>query len=197
MTRFANKGGVLAPSLLQGGGRVSLVIRWPRATHHTSCGVFVCSMKLAVSCTPTPPHPTPPPPLPFCLPRRSSSKEVKLHLSSLLASSTPNATSTQNVQEEEEEEVAFGPTPAYSLSKAAANAAVRACAPQLASTHGVRLLAVCPGDVITRMSSEEEIARGEGVSPEGAALDVVDVALGAPDLFPGGKFYRAGHEISW
>lgn len=61
----------------------------------------------------------------------------------------------------------------------------------------MRLLAVCPGDVITRMSSEEEVERGEGVSPEEAALDVVDVALSAPHLLPGGKFYRAGHEISW
>lgn len=75
---------------------------------------------------------------------------------------------------EEEEEMAFGPTPAYSLSKAAANAAVRTWAPRLLTrtatagaagtseksstagggVRGVRLVAVCPGDVLTRMTSK-------------------------------------------
>lgn len=71
-----------------------------------------------------------------------------------------------------QEEIAFGPSPAYSLSKAAVNAAVRTWAPRLLSatttgeSHakiksgngggaaGVRLVAVCPGDVLTRMTSE-------------------------------------------
>jgi len=80
------------------------------------------------------------------------------------------------LQEEEQEEIAFGPSPAYSLSKAAANAAVRAWAPRLlvpppnpgagrpscgtsrGAARGVRLVAVCPGDVLTRMTSEVSIA---------------------------------------
>ncbi|CAN0452776.1 unnamed protein product, partial [Laminaria digitata] len=94
------------------------------------------------------------------------------------------------------EELAFGPTPAYSLSKAAANAVVRAWAPHLSSERGVRLVAVCPGDVLTRMTSEEELARGEGVSPKEAAVAVVDVALRAEE-FPAGGFYRGGEEIGW
>lgn len=94
------------------------------------------------------------------------------------------------------EELAYGSTPAYSLSKAAVNTAVRTWAPRLASEHGVRLVAVCPGDVLTRMASLEEIARGEAISPEKAALAVVDVALRAAD-FPAGRFYRSGKEIDW
>lgn len=79
------------------------------------------------------------------------------------------------------------------------NAAVRTWAPLLAASEngGVRLVAVCPGDVMTRMSSDEEIARGEGVSPQEAAFGVVGVALGASAEFPAGRFYRAGKEIGW
>ena len=57
-------------------------------------------------------------------------------------------------------------------------------------------MAVCPGDVLTRMTSDEELARGEGVSPKEAAVAVVDVALRASD-FPAGGFYRGGEEIGW
>lgn len=129
-------------------------------------------------------------------------QELKLRLSELLASAN---SSTINDREKDDtrqhdgeptEEVAFGPTPAYSVSKAAANAAVRTWAPRLASELGVRLVAVCPGDVLTGMSSEEEIARGEGIIPEEAALAVVDVALRGAEFLAGG-FYRAGRRIGW
>lgn len=69
---------------------------------------------------------------------------------------------------------------------------------------GVRLVAVCPGDVLTRMCSVPEGGGGVGggdrkggaVSPEEAALAVIDVALRPPN-FPGGRFYRSGREINW
>ena len=57
-------------------------------------------------------------------------------------------------------------------------------------------MAVCPGDVLTRMTSDEEILRGKGVSPEEAAAGVVDVALRASE-FPAGGFYRGGEAIGW
>lgn len=78
----------------------------------------------------------------------------------------------ENSLAESQEEIAFGPTPSYSLSKAAVNAAVRTWAPDLltltatsrapgavdtgtgGAAGGVRLIAVCPGDVLTRMTSE-------------------------------------------
>lgn len=77
----------------------------------------------------------------------------------------PSAAGEDREDEAEDvEEMAFGPTPAYSLSKAAVNAAVRTWAPRLmrpaaataatSSSGGeVRLVAVCPGDVLTRMTS--------------------------------------------
>lgn len=84
----------------------------------------------------------------------------------------------------------------YSLSKAAGNAAVRLLAPSLADNHGVRLVAVCPGDVVTDMTSPEELIRGEVISPGEAARAVVDVALRARE-FPTGGFYRRGQRIPW
>lgn len=95
-------------------------------------------------------------------------------MSELLASASASETNANGNssrdsagQQDEEEEMAFGPTPAYSLSKAAVNAAVRTWAPRLirpatvptSSSNtggvvaGVRLVAVCPGDVLTRMTS--------------------------------------------
>lgn len=111
-------------------------------------------------------------------------QDVKSPLSDLLAAvsdtitttSKENSTAPAGSQREGEqaqvEEIAFGPTPAYCLSKAAANAAVRTWAPCIqvprgpaeALEHsesrtgvrmgGVRLVAVCPGDVVTRMTSK-------------------------------------------
>lgn len=239
-------------------------------------------------------------------------QEIKSHMSSLLISaqkaSEKNANGESNkdeaAEDEQEAEMAFGTTPAYSLSKAAANAAVRTWAPLLlrspATTEPgsgrntgsvvgrVRLVAVCPGDVLTRMTSavsvehfhvffdvfhspalterwpsvvcsprrvhrlllcattrgtktrcfflegtspiservlcevffsylaskrraprvrcrvlsavgcsQEEMARGDAVSPEEAAAAVVKVALGSAQQFPAGKFYRHGEEIGW
>lgn len=139
-------------------------------------------------------------------------QELLQHISDLQAST--NTQQQWRQREENEGEMAFGPTPAYSLSKAAANAAVRTLAPtlQLASVGGgVRLVAVCPGDVLTRMYSSCEdmaaastgiAARGQGegqgrpVLPEEAARSIVDVAL-HPDKYPGGRFYRNGKEIGW
>ena len=124
-------------------------------------------------------------------------QEITSHLSELLSSSDGGEDSDSAAPSSSaNSEIAFGQTPAYSISKAAVNAVVRALGPRLADECGVRLVAVCPGDVLTRMTSEEEVARGDGVSPEQAALDVVNVALRPAD-FPPGRFYRAGKEIDW
>ncbi|CAM9699085.1 unnamed protein product [Choristocarpus tenellus] len=106
-----------------------------------------------------------------------------------------------------EEEIAFGPTPAYSLSKAAANAVVRTEGDALMTTSGVLLAAVCPGDVLTRMCSvplgeERQGLQSQGesgaqvISPAVAAQAVVKVAL-QQDVYPGGHFYRDGIRIPW
>ncbi|CAN0483807.1 unnamed protein product [Ectocarpus sp. 8 AP-2014] len=123
------------------------------------------------------------------------------------------AGSQQEGEQGQVEEIAFGPTPAYSLSKAAVNAAVRTWAPCIQAPTvpaeapentksrtgvrggGVRLVAVCPGDVLTRMTSK--MARGDAVSPEEAAVEVVDIALSSANDIPAGRFYRHGEEIGW
>ncbi|CAM9629006.1 unnamed protein product [Discosporangium mesarthrocarpum] len=95
--------------------------------------------------------------------------------------------------------IAFSPTPAYSLSKAAANAVIRTEAPSLLSSWGVSLTAVCPGDVRTRMCSvlpQEEAAGVEVITPAQAAQAVVQVGL-RPSDFPPGQFYRDGRRIEW
>eukprot|EP00903_Cladosiphon_okamuranus_P010164 g9624.t1 len=153
----------------------------------------------------------------------ASLEEVKSHMSELLSSASAygkkangnnssrdsGAVQQEGEEGDEEGEMAFGPTPAYSLSKAAVNAAVRTWAPRLARpapaqpvgratggvVAGVRLVAVCPGDVLTRMTSAEELARGDVVSPEEAAAAVVKIALGSAHEFPAGKFYRHCEEI--
>ncbi|CAN0059005.1 unnamed protein product [Ectocarpus fasciculatus] len=155
-----------------------------------------------------------------------SLEDVKSPLSDLLAAATDTITSTskenstapagsQEGEQAQVEEIAFGSTPAYSLSKAAVNAAVRTWAPSIQAPMvpaeapensesrtgvrmgGVRLVAVCPGDVLTRMTSKEEMARGDAVSPEEAAVAVVDIALSSANDIPAGRFYRHGEEIGW
>ncbi|EOD26480.1 viral DNA ligase [Emiliania huxleyi CCMP1516] len=72
---------------------------------------------------------------------------------------------------------AHGPTPAYSVSKAALNRHTRLVGDALPRDGGVWVGAACPGDVRTRMCSCE---RHEGVaSPESAADDLARLAAGA------------------
>ena len=97
---------------------------------------------------------------------------------------------------------AYGPTPAYAVSKAALNALTRITAARLAPDCGVRVSAVCPGDVLTRMLSDHEPeARRRGIPPAAAARDVVRLAvngLGADALpLESGRFWRHGRQIQW
>jgi len=69
-----------------------------------------------------------------------------------------------------DEELAFGPTPAYSISKALLNALTR-----LQAAQGTNVIAVCPGDVETRMCSDLESSLLQ--TPRQAAQDVVSLAL--------------------
>ncbi len=89
--------------------------------------------------------------------------------------------------------MAFGDTPAYSVSKAALNALTRILAAE--ETDGlVGIRAICPGDVDTRMCMLP--SGSEILSPEQAAMDVVYVAT-HPLQFPSGLFYRARERIDW
>ena len=98
---------------------------------------------------------------------------------------------------------AHGPTPAYAVSKAALNALTRLSAAGLPPPmdSGVRVSAVCPGDVLTRMlDRDDELACRNAVPPSTAARDVVwlaTVGLLADAALPTGRFWRHCHQIEW
>ena len=100
-------------------------------------------------------------------------------------------------------------TPAYALSKAALNALTRIAAADLPPPHvcGVRISAVCPGDVLTRMCTEAE-ARQHAVAPSMAAFDVTWLAIAGLDVspeqrgssrssLPSGRFWRSRQMIDF
>ena len=91
-------------------------------------------------------------------------------------------------------EIAFGPTPAYSLSKAAMNAMTRVTGTSGACHEfaNTRVIAVCPGDVDTAMCTD----LANAISPLGAADDVVWAAFHTGDC-PSGGFFRARCPIPW
>jgi len=95
------------------------------------------------------------------------------------------------------EELAFGPTPSYSVSKAGLNALTRILACSTRGSphdHTLGVRAVCPGDVDTAMCTLDE---KDGVlSPEQAAIDVVWVAL-HPEECANGGFFRHRDSIPW
>jgi len=93
----------------------------------------------------------------------------------------------------QDEELAFGDTPAYSVSKAALNALTRILAAEEGG-GGLGIRSVCPGDVDTAMCMLDDT---DGVlSPEEAARDVVWVAT-HPNECRTGHFFRAREQISW
>lgn len=91
-------------------------------------------------------------------------------------------------------EFAFGDTPGYSLSKALLNRGAMLLSARCNQLQlPIRVLAVCPGNFISGMSSPEEISTSIPVEQAGA--DVIEVALNAS--YPGGRFYRHRREITW
>ena len=89
-------------------------------------------------------------------------------------------------------EYGFGDSPFYSLSKALLNTATRLLHQEY-SPH-VRAIAVCPGNFISPMSTEEEML--DARSALSVAESVLEMAFDS-DRFRSGKFYRFGTEIDW
>lgn len=102
-----------------------------------------------------------------------------------------------SLQEEEEKiEIAFGDTPWYSLSKALLNHATVLLHKKYHNMN-VRVVAVCPGDFISPMTSKYdlEVARRSNVRE---AADIIwTLALGKKEDYPSGYFYRDLKQISW
>mmetsp|Transcript_6839 Transcript_6839/g.20812 ORF Transcript_6839/g.20812 Transcript_6839/m.20812 type:complete len:286 (-) Transcript_6839:117-974(-) len=102
---------------------------------------------------------------------------------------------------------AFGPTPAYALSKAALNAYTRLMASHMppSAESNVWLAAVCPGDVRTRMCSLEPPE--DALMPQQAAEDIawlISASRGNTNLgsqphlkLESGKFWRHREQIPW
>lgn len=93
-------------------------------------------------------------------------------------------------------EYAHGPTPMYSLSKAILNKSTQLLHEEhgCATGSNIRILACCPGNVASPMSTEEELK--DTVTAEYAADHILKYAT-EPGNYPGGRFYRHGKEINW
>lgn len=94
--------------------------------------------------------------------------------------------------DEQPMELAAGPSPLYSLSKALLNRATHL--QHLSAPAGMRIIACCPGNFPSPMSTPEE-ADG-AVTAEQAAEQLLDMARREED-FPSGGFYRHGQRIGW
>ena len=93
---------------------------------------------------------------------------------------------------------AHGPTPAYAISKASLNRFTHLTAEQLPPPDdcGVRISAVCPGDVFTRMCTDPSRA----IPPTTAARDIVrlcSAGLARSPSLPSGQFWRYGRQLSF
>jgi NAD(P)-dependent dehydrogenase (short-subunit alcohol dehydrogenase family) len=94
---------------------------------------------------------------------------------------------------------AHSETPAYAISKAALNAMTRVTAAGIREYGDVRVSAVCPGNVLTRMCTEEHELE-DAVSAAEAAADVARLAMAGLDstcAFPNGQFWRRGNLIPY
>ena len=112
--------------------------------------------------------------------------------------------SLHNLHDDDEIEVAFGDTPWYSLSKALLNHATlllhRQCNnPDKIQYHNknVRILAVCPGDFVSPMTSRYDMEVAQTQSAREAADAIWKLALSKKDDYPSGHFYRDLEQIHW
>jgi NAD(P)-dependent dehydrogenase (short-subunit alcohol dehydrogenase family) len=92
-------------------------------------------------------------------------------------------------------ELAYGPTPCYSVSKAILNKITQLFihVNEIPSSHW-RSIACCPGNFASPMSTPEELLTAIDVNQ--AAKEIVQIAINF-DQFSSGKFYRHLQEINW
>ncbi len=101
-------------------------------------------------------------------------------------------------------EYAHGLTPMYSLSKAFLNKATKLIHHDLeirGESQQRRIVAVCPGNFLSVMTSEDELTDSEQVAfmlpVEEAVERMFPVILNYNKKYPGGYFYRYGERIDW
>uniref|UniRef100_A0A7S0BP00 Uncharacterized protein n=1 Tax=Rhodosorus marinus TaxID=101924 RepID=A0A7S0BP00_9RHOD len=88
------------------------------------------------------------------------------------------------------QEVVHGEQPTYKVSKFALNCYTRLLHNDL-NESGIRVLAVCPGDVRTGMNPSASRC------PSDAAKAIVELVVGGPSTYQSGGFYRDCEIISW
>lgn len=89
----------------------------------------------------------------------------------------------------------------YSLSKALLNTFTRVVASQMRSHQQIQIVATCPGNFLSPMSTVDEIQEADAklLLPDDAAADIWALA-GHPNAhaaFPSGYFYRHRERIPW
>ena len=98
-------------------------------------------------------------------------------------------------------EYCHGSTPMYSLSKALLNTYTRVVASQVDSQQQIRIIAACPGNFLSPMSTvdEQQEVDEKLLLPDDAAADIWALAThpNAHVAFPSGKFYRYRQLIPW
>lgn len=101
-------------------------------------------------------------------------------------------------------EYAYGLTPMYSLSKAFLNKATQLVHRDLeirGESKQTRIVAVCPGNFQSVMTSEDELNDSEQATfmlpVEEAVERMLPVILDYNKKYPGGYFYRYGERIDW
>lgn len=91
-------------------------------------------------------------------------------------------------------EYAYGTTPMYSLTKAILNCLTRIVHDQHNHHPNFRIIACCPGNFISPMTSHDELQSIRSV--EDVVKDITQI-IEKKDDFPGGRFYRFGQQIDW
>jgi len=123
---------------------------------------------------------------------------------SWLPRSNDDACSDIDKKSNSEIELAYGETPCYSLSKALLNVGTRLLQQEWNERHtssnninnnnnNVRIVSVCPGDFVSPMSTQDELARAGILDAQEAAREV----LKHMDRYEGGSFYRFGQRIDF
>jgi NAD(P)-dependent dehydrogenase (short-subunit alcohol dehydrogenase family) len=94
-------------------------------------------------------------------------------------------------------EYAFGLTPAYSVSKALLTIGTFLLHKESLARNvsKCKIFAVCPGNVVSPMSTPEELL--DATSPDEAARSILSLLQRLSERSADGLLYRGGHAIPW
>lgn len=96
---------------------------------------------------------------------------------------------------DQEREYAFGPTPMYSVSKAFLNVGTKLLQSAYEKNKRSRVIAVCPGNFLSPMSTAEETL--DAICVGQAASSIISLVDKPWNSVLKGGFYRYQEPISW